>query len=67
MDVVHAFVQETPYNFSKYLIGDLKANIHNHQPYLIYPCFVMKVFTSHWALEVCQSGFQGPKSFYKKT
>ncbi|MFS7917910.1 hypothetical protein Hanom_Chr03g00194751 [Helianthus anomalus] len=67
MEVVHAVVQETPYNFSKYLIRDLEANIHNDQPYLIYPRLVLKVITNQWALEVCQSGFQGPKSFYKKT
>ncbi|MFS7891131.1 hypothetical protein Hanom_Chr00s000238g01630071 [Helianthus anomalus] len=59
MEVVHAVVQETPYKFSKYLMRDLEANMHNHQPYLIYPRFVMKVITS-------QLGFGGVPIWYRR-
>ncbi|MFS8021463.1 hypothetical protein Hanom_Chr16g01427671 [Helianthus anomalus] len=59
MEIVHSVVQETPYNFSKYLMRDLEANMHNNQPYLIYPRFVMKVITS-------QLGFGGVPVWYPR-
>ncbi|MFS7945437.1 hypothetical protein Hanom_Chr06g00524311 [Helianthus anomalus] len=46
MEVVHAVVQEKPYNFSKFLMRDLESNMHTRQPFLIYPRFVTKVITS---------------------
>ncbi|MFS7987417.1 hypothetical protein Hanom_Chr11g01022431 [Helianthus anomalus] len=45
MEVVHAVVQEKPYNFSKFLMRDLEANMYTRQPFLIYPRFVTKVIT----------------------
>ncbi|MFS8007569.1 hypothetical protein Hanom_Chr14g01262551 [Helianthus anomalus] len=36
MEVVHAVVQEKPYNYGKFLIRDLVANVHDRQPFLIY-------------------------------
>ncbi|MFS8023120.1 hypothetical protein Hanom_Chr16g01447731 [Helianthus anomalus] len=59
MEMVHAVVQEKPYNFSKYLMRDLEENIHTHQPYLIYPRFVMKVITS-------QLDFGGVTNWYPR-
>ncbi|MFS7938061.1 hypothetical protein Hanom_Chr05g00435031 [Helianthus anomalus] len=43
MEVIHAVVQEKPYNYSKFLMRDLEANIHDCQPFLIYPRFVTKL------------------------
>ncbi|MFS7966837.1 hypothetical protein Hanom_Chr09g00778531 [Helianthus anomalus] len=40
MEVVHVVVQEKPYNFSKFLMRDLEANMHTRQPFLIFPRFV---------------------------
>ncbi|MFS7962416.1 hypothetical protein Hanom_Chr08g00726371 [Helianthus anomalus] len=45
MEVVHAVVQEKPYNFYKFLMRDLESNMHTRQPFLIYPRFVTKVIT----------------------
>ncbi|MFS8024032.1 hypothetical protein Hanom_Chr16g01458481 [Helianthus anomalus] len=46
MEVVHAVVQVKPYNFSKFLMRDLEANMHTRQPFLIFCRFVTKVITS---------------------
>ncbi|MFS7921277.1 hypothetical protein Hanom_Chr03g00234921 [Helianthus anomalus] len=46
MEVVHVVVQEKLYNFFKFLMRDLEANMHTRQPFLIYPRFVTKVITS---------------------
>ncbi|MFS8024395.1 hypothetical protein Hanom_Chr16g01462731 [Helianthus anomalus] len=59
MEVNHAVVQEKPYNYSKFLMRDLEANIHNRQPFLIYPRFVTKVITS-------QLDFGGERSWYPR-
>ncbi|KAF5779212.1 hypothetical protein HanRHA438_Chr12g0568091 [Helianthus annuus] len=59
MEVVHAVVQEKPYNYSKFLMRDLEANIHDRQPFLIYPRFVTKVITS-------QLDFGGVRSWYPR-
>ncbi|MFS7988151.1 hypothetical protein Hanom_Chr11g01031251 [Helianthus anomalus] len=37
MEVVHAVVQEKSYNFSKFLMRDLEANMHTRQHFLIFP------------------------------
>ena len=60
MEVVHAVVQEKPYNYAKFLMRDLVANVHDRQPFLIYPRFVTKVITS-------QLDFVGVRSCYPKT
>ncbi|MFS7985237.1 hypothetical protein Hanom_Chr11g00996151 [Helianthus anomalus] len=59
MEVLHAIVQEKPYNFSKFLLRDLEANLHTRQPFLIYPHFVTKVITK-------QLGFRGVSSWYPR-
>ncbi|MFS8019136.1 hypothetical protein Hanom_Chr15g01400291 [Helianthus anomalus] len=59
MEVVHAVVQDKPYNFSKFLMRDLEANMHTHKPFLIYPHFVMKVITS-------QLDFGGVTNWYPR-
>ncbi|MFS7890670.1 hypothetical protein Hanom_Chr00s000117g01622571 [Helianthus anomalus] len=46
MEVVYAVVQEKPYNFSKFLMRDMEANLHHRQPFRFYPRFVTKVITS---------------------
>ncbi|MFS7928634.1 hypothetical protein Hanom_Chr04g00323051 [Helianthus anomalus] len=33
MEVVHVVVQEKPYNFSKFLMRNLKSNMHTRQPF----------------------------------
>ncbi|MFS8007937.1 hypothetical protein Hanom_Chr14g01266871 [Helianthus anomalus] len=59
MEVVHAVVQDKPYNFFKFLMRDLEANMRTHQAFLIYPRFVMKVITS-------QLGFGGVTNWYQR-
>ncbi|MFS7906030.1 hypothetical protein Hanom_Chr01g00054591 [Helianthus anomalus] len=52
MEPVRALVLDTPYNFSYYLIKDFASNMWSGRPFLIYPCFLMRIITSRWALEV---------------
>ncbi|MFS7968407.1 hypothetical protein Hanom_Chr09g00797101 [Helianthus anomalus] len=59
MEVVHAVVQEKPYNFSKFLMRDLESNMHTPQPFLIYPRSVTKVITR-------QLDFGGVTSWYPR-
>ncbi|MFS7929233.1 hypothetical protein Hanom_Chr04g00330071 [Helianthus anomalus] len=59
MEVIHAVVQEKTYNFSRFLMRDLEANIHDRQPFLIYPRFVTKVITR-------QLDFGGVRSRYPR-
>ncbi|MFS7947845.1 hypothetical protein Hanom_Chr06g00552961 [Helianthus anomalus] len=59
MEVIHAVVLEKPYNFPKFLLRDLEANIHDRQPFLIYPRFVTKVITR-------QLDFRGVRSWYPR-
>ncbi|MFS7968202.1 hypothetical protein Hanom_Chr09g00794711 [Helianthus anomalus] len=45
MELVHAIVQEVPYNFSQYLMKDLASNLWSSRPFLVYPRFMMRVIT----------------------
>ena len=59
MEVAHAIVQEKPYNYAKFLMRDLEGNVHDRNPFLIYPRFVTKVITS-------QLDFGGVRSCYTR-
>ncbi|MFS7930058.1 hypothetical protein Hanom_Chr04g00339691 [Helianthus anomalus] len=59
MEVVHVVIQEKPYNFSKFLMRDLEANMHTRQPFLIFPRFATMVITS-------QLDFGGIRNWYPR-
>ncbi|MFS7976994.1 hypothetical protein Hanom_Chr10g00898911 [Helianthus anomalus] len=52
MESIRALILDTPYNFSYYLIKDFASNMWSGMPFLIYPCFLMRIITS-------QLGFGG--------
>ncbi|MFS7987914.1 hypothetical protein Hanom_Chr11g01028391 [Helianthus anomalus] len=45
MEPVHAILQEVPCNFSHYLMRDFVSNLWSSRPFLVYPCFLMRVIT----------------------
>ncbi|MFS7949521.1 hypothetical protein Hanom_Chr06g00572551 [Helianthus anomalus] len=46
MEPIHELVQDTPYNFSHYIMKDLASNLWSGRPFLVYPRFLMRIITS---------------------